>query len=110
MEPTLGGALADIFGTAPASTGPQSKGSGSKTSVSAEARADIAKAVAAYQAAQTALAHGDLGTYQQDVTRAGTLLGEANAIVNATPAASTTTTTTVPDGKAHGHAALSKDA
>jgi len=110
MEPTLGSALADIFGTAPASTGPQSKGSGSKTSVSARARADIAQAVAAYQAAQTALAHGDLGTYQQDVTRAGTLLGEANAIVNATPASTTTTTTTVPGGKTHAHAALSRDA
>jgi hypothetical protein len=109
MEPTLSGALADIFGTAPASTGPRSKGSGSKTSVSAQARADIAQAVAAYQAAQTALAHGDLGSYQQDVTRAGTLLGEANAIVNATPAASTTTTT-VPGGKTHAHTALSRDA
>ena len=93
MEPTLGGALAYVFGSAPASTGPQTKGSSSKNAVSQLARQDIAQAVAAYQAAQAALAHGDLGAYQQDVTKAGTLLGEANSIVNATPVASTTTTT-----------------
>ena len=111
MEPTLSGALAEIFGTAPASTGPRARDRARRPrSPHERARADIAQAVAAYQAAQTALAHGDLGTYQTDVTRAGTLLGEANAIVNATPAASTTTTTTVPGGKTHAHTALSRDA
>ena len=80
MESTLGGALAGIFGSAPASTGPQGKGTGAKSSLSQVARQDIAQAVSAYQAAQAALARGDLGSYQQDVTRAGTLLGEANAL------------------------------
>jgi len=108
MEPTLGGALADIFGSAPASTGPKGKGTGTKSTVPAQARQDIAEAVAAFQDAKTALAHGDLGAYQQDVTNAGKLLGEANAIVNATP--STPTTTTTPVRKSHALKALSSAA
>ncbi|MGP8162468.1 MAG: UPF0182 family protein [Acidimicrobiales bacterium] len=109
MESTLGGALAGIFGSAPASTGPQGKGTGAKSSLSQVARQDIAQAVSAYQAAQAALARGDLGSYQQDVTRAGTLLGEANALVNANPAPSTTTTT-VPRARSRARAALSSAA
>ena len=45
---------------------------------------------------------------QQDVTNAGKLLGEANAIVNATP--STPTTTTTPVRKSHALKALSSAA
>jgi hypothetical protein len=97
MEPTLGGTLSDVFGAAPAGSGGQGQGSGSKNSVPVVARRDLAQAVAAYRAAQAALAHGDLGAYQQDVTTAGKYLGEANSIANAT----TTTTTTLPHSKAH---------
>jgi hypothetical protein len=97
MEPTLGGALSDIFGAAPPSTGGQGQGSGSKNSLPQEARQDLAQAVAAYQAAQAALARGDLGAYQRDVTTAGKYLREANSIANVT----TTTTTTLPHSKAH---------
>ncbi len=109
MEPTLAGALAYIFGTAPPGVAPKGVAVGSKSSVPLQARQDIAEAVAAYQAAQTALARGDLGTYQQDVTKAGTLLGEANAIVNAAPTSSTTTTTS-PPAKSQRHTAVSSTA
>ena len=109
MEPTLSGALRVIFGGAPATTGPSGKGKGGKTSVPAQARADLAQAYAEFQAAKAALAHGNLGAYQQDVTSAGKFLAEANAIVNATPTTSTTTTT-IPGGKSHAHVATSSAA
>jgi uncharacterized membrane protein (UPF0182 family) len=109
MEPTLSGALGEIFGGAPATTGPSGKGKGGKTSVPAQARADLAQAYLDFQAAKTALAHGDLGAYQQDVTSAGKFLSAANAIVNATPTTSTMTTT-IPGGRSHSHVATSSAA
>jgi uncharacterized membrane protein (UPF0182 family) len=109
MEPTLSGALGQIFGGAPATTGPSGKGKGGKTSVPAQARADLAQAYLDFQAAKTALAHGDLGAYQKDVTSAGKFLAEANAIVNAKPTTSTTTTT-IPGGRSHSHVATSSAA
>jgi molybdopterin-guanine dinucleotide biosynthesis protein len=108
MEPTLSGALREIFGGAPP-TGPSGKGKGGKTTVPAQARADLAQAYLEFKAAKAALAHGDLGAYQKDVTSAGKFLAEANAIVNAKPTTSTTTTT-VPGGRSHSHVAVSSAA
>lgn len=80
MEPTLSTALADVFGSAPATLG----NGGKSNQIPEQARLDISEANADFQAAQAALARGDLGAYQSDVSAAGRLLAEANAIVNAT--------------------------
>jgi uncharacterized protein len=81
MEPTLSGALADVFGSAPSTLGP---GSSKSNQTPEQARIDISEANTDFQAAQAALARGDLGAYQSDVSAAGRLLSEANSIVNAT--------------------------
>jgi uncharacterized protein len=80
MEPTLSAALSDVFGSAPSTLGPPTTRTGQ---IPEEARADIAQASADFAAAQAALASGNLGAYQADVTNAGRLLSAANAIVNA---------------------------
>ena len=91
MDSTLQAALAQVFGGSGQPTQPT--GPPSKTSISAQAKSDIAQAVADYAAAQTALKSGDLGTYQADVTKAGNLLKAASALVNGSTSTSTTTTT-----------------
>ncbi|MGA8297028.1 MAG: UPF0182 family protein [Acidimicrobiales bacterium] len=93
MEPTLAAGLADVFGSAPSSLGSQT---GRSSQIPQQARFDISQANADFQAAQAALARGDLGTYQADVTSAGRLLSEANAIVNATSPTKKTTTNKTP--------------
>jgi uncharacterized protein len=89
MEPTLSAALADVFGSAPATLGPTTRSG----QIPEQARMDIAQANADFQAAQAALASGNLGAYQTDVTKAGRLLSAANAIVNATKSTQKKTTT-----------------
>ncbi len=96
MEPTLSAALSDVFGSAPATLGPPTTKTGQ---LPEQARADIAQASADFKAAQTALASGNLGVYQTDVTNAGRLLDAANAIVNATTPTRTQGTQKNPSGK-----------
>ncbi len=90
MEPTLSAALAYVFGAAPPTLGTQPS---SSTQIPEQAKSDIAQASAEFKDAQAALVAGNLGTYQTDVTAAGRLLSEANAIVNATTPKTKTTTT-----------------
>jgi uncharacterized protein len=89
MEPTLSGALAAVFGSAPSNLGPPT----SSGQIPDQARTDIAQANADFQAAQAALADGNLGAYQTDVTNAGHLLAAANSIINAAPPTQKKTTT-----------------
>lgn len=89
MEPTLSSALAAVFGSAPSTLGPPT----SSGQIPEQARTDIAQASADFQAAQAALASGNLGAYQTDVTNAGRLLSAANAIINAKPPSHKSATT-----------------
>jgi hypothetical protein len=88
LSPTLAGALAGIFGTAPAgsSTGNVSSSGGSVTTIPTDVRNDIAAGLSYYQQAQAALTAGNLGTYQSDTTKAGNLLQQANALLAASSA------------------------
>jgi uncharacterized membrane protein (UPF0182 family) len=101
LAPTLAGALAGIFGSAPAGANSgNTSGSGSSSTpltIPTEVRNDIAQGVQDYQQAQTALAAGDLGTYQSDVTKAGQILQQANELFTENGGTTTPTTpTTVP--------------
>jgi len=112
MEPTLGAALLDLFGTQvglSAGSPSPSTGTGSNSSISAAVRRDIAQAYAEYTQAQKALAAGDLGAYQADVTKAGQLLAKAQRLLAssststkkaATPSSATSTGTTQPTNAA----------
>jgi uncharacterized protein len=84
LAPTLAEALAGVFGSSPSGvTSGNSSGSGSAgtTTIPTEVRNDIAAGVQAYSQAQAALQAGDLGTYQQEMTKAGQLLQQANELL-----------------------------
>lgn len=90
MEPTLSGALSDVFGAGVGAT----TGSGSSASLPSAVRTLISGAVKDYQNAQTALVQGDLGTYQTDVEAAGQLISQAQQLLK-----SSATTGTKPTSK-----------
>jgi uncharacterized protein len=76
MEPTLGAALSDVFGATVAgggTTGP--------SSVPSAATALVNEASADYAAAEQALAKGDLGTYQTEVSAAGAAIAQAKQLL-----------------------------
>jgi hypothetical protein len=77
MEPTLGAALADVFGAGVSTT----SGSSSAGTVPSEVRTMIASAVSDYQAAQTALGQSNLSTYQSDIEEAGQLITQAEQLL-----------------------------
>ena len=82
MAPTLNQALAVVFGASvPGGTG----GAGSGT-VPSQVRVLIAEAVQEYDAAQQALAKGNLGAYQADVSKAGQLLTQAYGLLKSSKA------------------------
>jgi uncharacterized membrane protein (UPF0182 family) len=91
LAPTLAAAIAGVFGSAPSniSSGGSSSGGASSTTIPGEVRTEIAGGVQAYSAAQAALAAGDLGTYQSEMTKAGSLLQQANELLAQGGAAST---------------------
>jgi uncharacterized membrane protein (UPF0182 family) len=104
LAPTLSGALAGIFGSAPPGvTSGNSTGTGGTTAaIPSDVRNDVANGLSDYNQAQAALAAGNLGTYQSDVTEAGNLLQEANALLaqssattksTSSPKSASTTTT-----------------
>ena len=78
MAPTLGGALAEIFGGAPPGTPVGPSPSGGKTSAAA-ARL-IARADAQYAAAQAALRAGDLQEFGRQITALGETLSRLRAL------------------------------
>ncbi|HVB05701.1 MAG TPA: UPF0182 family protein [Acidimicrobiales bacterium] len=95
LAPTLAGALAGVFGSAPPGiTAGNSSGSGSTavTAIPSDVRNDIASGLQAYQQAQSALTSGDLGTYQSDVTKAGQFLQQANSLLAQSNAATKSST------------------
>jgi uncharacterized membrane protein (UPF0182 family) len=83
LAPTLAGALAGVFGSSPSGvTSGNRSGSGSAGgTIPTGVRNDIAAGVQAYSQAQAALQAGDLGTYQQEMTKAGQLLQQANELL-----------------------------
>ena len=83
MDDTLDKALADLFGGAlpTAPSGPTTVPSGTVAQL-------IAQAKQHYDAAQAALARGDLGTYQQEINKMGSILNQLAALSSAGPSAS----------------------
>lgn len=84
IEPTLSQALQDVFGTqagisssGPTGQSPASSGGG----VPSQVRRLLDQASADYRNAQQALASGQLGTYQADMTRAGVAIEQAQRLV-----------------------------
>ncbi len=102
FEPTLQGALDDVFGASAPSV--PSGGSAGTGPISGQIRNLIAQAIAASDAASVALHHADLGAYQHDNEQAANYLSQAEALLLAeekhnqptTKSTSTTTTTTTP--------------
>jgi uncharacterized protein len=76
MEPTLGAALSDVFGATVAGGG-----TSGPSSVPAAATALVNEAAADYTAAEKALASGDLGTYQSEVSAAGAAIAQAKQLL-----------------------------
>ena len=103
MEATLQQALTDVFGTAPPT---QEQRAGAPTTapvtgggVSTTVQTLLNQAAQAYTQAQADLAKGDLGAYQQDITRMGNLIQQAGGSPSAAPSTTpTTTSTTTPGG------------
>ena len=80
IEPTLAGALSDVFGanvSTSSASGSTSASSGSTAKTGQSASYYLAKASADYAAAQSALAAGNLGLYQTDVNAMNIQLGLA---------------------------------
>lgn len=107
MEPTLAGALNDVFGViVPGTEGANQQSSGSggspSTTVSSPANSTIASLLAQaanlYNQAQTDLKSGNLGAYQTAIDQVGALIAKAQALTNGTTTIPTTTTTTMPPG------------
>ncbi len=103
MEPTLAGALNDIFGvnipgvqgSNQLSASSQSGSSGtsqpaSPTGTTGKSTSTISKAASLYVQAQAALKSGNLALYQQDINAIGALLGISNS------STTSTTSTTLP--------------
>jgi uncharacterized protein len=84
IEPTLTAALDDLFGGSPSGSSSTPTGPVTTGSISARVRSDISAANAEYQAAQTALSSGNLGTYQSDVNQAGQYLAAAQKLLTGT--------------------------
>ncbi len=95
MRNTLSEALAAVFG--------EGGGGGGGTGGGGELPGDLTGAVAqlldqadaAYTRADTALRNGDLGTYQQELENARSLIDQAIALLDQAGATTTTTTTTI---------------
>jgi uncharacterized membrane protein (UPF0182 family) len=95
MEPTLGGALSDVF-SAPVSTAPTP--GGSSGALSPQVKSLLNQAQAAYQQSQADLKSGNLGAYQNDINGLESLLNQVQALTGGTVTSTTTTTTTTPGG------------
>lgn len=83
MDDTLDKALADLFGGALPTTP-----TGATTAPSGTVAQLIAQAKQHYDAAQAALARGDLGSYQQEINKMGAILNQLSALSSAGPSAS----------------------
>lgn len=79
MAPTLDAALSIVFGESV--NGQTGSTPSSGASLPSGVRSLIAQAVTDYKSAQTALASGDLGTYQSQVNAAGQLLTQADQLL-----------------------------
>ncbi|HEY5168446.1 MAG TPA: hypothetical protein VIK03_03490, partial [Thermoleophilia bacterium] len=80
MAPTLGDALAQIFGGAPPpGTQTGAPGAGTPGTTSAATAALIAKANAQYAAAQASLRRGDLAGYARQIQTLGKTLAQLKA-------------------------------
>jgi uncharacterized membrane protein (UPF0182 family) len=97
IDKSLSTALDALF-VAPVQITP-SGGSGSSTTLSPQAQAQLAQAQASYQQAQTDLKAGNLGAYQNDINALEAALQAVQALTGG-PVASTTTTTTTNPGSA----------
>ena len=95
MEPTLGGALSNVF-SAPVSTAPTP--GGASGTLSPQVRSLLDQAQTAYQQSQTDLKAGLLGAYQADINNLESLLNQVQALTGGTVTPTTTTTTTTPGG------------
>jgi hypothetical protein len=95
MEPTLAGALSDVF-SAPVSTAPTP--GGTSGTLSPQVRSLLDQAQTAYQQSLTDLKAGDLGAYQTDINGLESLLNQVQALTGGTVTPTTTTTTTTPGG------------
>lgn len=101
MEPTLSGALNDIFGVTVAgvqgSNQPSPTGNGTTTGPTSQANSTVAsllsQAQALYNRAQSDLKAGNLGKYQTDITQMDALIAKAQAVAGGSTATSSTTTT-----------------
>ncbi len=110
MEPTLAGALNDIFGTllsnvegASSVTAGGSSSSNSSTSTTAGSNSNVplvSQAQQLYSQAQAALKAGNLGSYQNYVNQIGSILSQLNSTNSSTSKSSSTSTTTVTTPKA----------
>ena len=95
IEPTLAGALTDVF-SAPVSTTPTPEGTSG--SLSPQVKALLNQAQTAYQQSQADLKAGQLGAYQADINGLEGLLNQVQALTGGTITPTTTTTTTTPGG------------
>ena len=96
MEPTLSQALKDVFGTGVgvSTTGPTATSPGPTQSVPASIKRLLSDAARDYRAAGKALAQGNLGTYQSDMTKAGIAIEKAKRLLDSTAASTATSATT----------------
>ena len=94
---SLSDALTKLF-AAPVSTtsGGGPVGTGTSSSLSPQALAQLAQAQASYQQAQADLKAGNLGAYQNDINAMESSLQSVQAITGGPVASTTTTTTTNP--------------
>jgi hypothetical protein len=93
IQPTLAGALTQVF-QAPVSTTPATEGG--TGNLSPQVRALLDEAQTAYQQSQTDLKAGNLGAYQTDINNLESILQEVQQLTGGTVATTTTTTTTSP--------------
>jgi len=93
IEPTLAGALTDVF-NAPVSTTPTPEGTSG--SLSPQVKALLNQAQTVYQQSEADLKAGNLGAYQTDVNSLENLLNQVQALTGGTVTPTTTTTTTTP--------------
>ena len=93
IQPTLAGALTQVF-QAPVATTPATEGG--TGNLSPQVRALLDEAQTAYQQSQTDLKAGNLGAYQTDINNLESILQEVQQLTGGTVATTTTTTTTSP--------------
>ena len=111
MEPTLAGALNDVFGavlqgvqgstqvTTPTSP-PTTGGNGSGTTGGKTASQLVAQAIQLYQQAQAELKAGNLAGYQSAINQVGSILSQIQSSSKSSTTASSTTTTAPPSSTA----------